>query len=159
MSALYRIRPKDKKSVEAFYDVYRTNSEGNIRGWSVTETYRWGQGFVEDESELPYSDDREHTVDAQIGWGCDLEDLCHCNFEFDDTFTDEEKREIETSWYESGASWLFDGDHDWIVDCDSVTILGPFIVDKVDPEKYGVDGVPVELKLKPKVSTTNWPFA
>ena len=44
MTQMYRIRPKDKKSVEVFYDVYRKDEHGNIRGWSVTETYRWGQG-------------------------------------------------------------------------------------------------------------------
>ena len=63
----------------------------NNRRWSVTETYRWGQGFVEDESELPFSDDKYHTVNPQIGWGCELEDLCAIDFEFDDSFTEEEK--------------------------------------------------------------------
>ena len=57
MKQIYRIRPRDKKSVEVMYDVY-SNTGGEIRGWSVTETYRWGQGFVEDKSELPYKDDR-----------------------------------------------------------------------------------------------------
>ena len=48
MAILYRIKPADKKSVEAFYDVYKKMPDGTIRGWSVTELYRWGQGFVED---------------------------------------------------------------------------------------------------------------
>jgi hypothetical protein len=94
MAILYRIKPLDKKSIEAFYDVFSKDEQGNIRGWSVTETYRWGQGFVEDESELPFSDDREHIVDSEIGWGCELDDLCACWFEFDDSFTDEEKAEV-----------------------------------------------------------------
>ena len=53
MAILYRIKPVDKKSVEAFYDVYKKMPDGNIRGWNVTELYRWGQGFVENEDELP----------------------------------------------------------------------------------------------------------
>ena len=93
MNLLYRIKPQDKKSVEAYYDVYSKDEQGNIRGWSVTELYRWGQGFVENEDELPFSDDRYHCVDPTIGWGCELEDLCAVDFEFDDSFTEEEKEE------------------------------------------------------------------
>jgi hypothetical protein len=98
MAILYRIKPADKKSVEAYYDVYSKDEQGNIRGWSVTELYRWGQGFVEDIDELPFSDDRYHSVDPTIGWGCELEDLCAVDFEFDDSFTEEEKEEIEQLW-------------------------------------------------------------
>ena len=86
MTILYRIKPVDKKSVEAFYDVYSKDEQGNIRSWSVTEMYRWGQGFVENEDELPHSDDKYHTVDPQLGWGCELDDLCAVDFEFDDRF-------------------------------------------------------------------------
>ena len=92
LKILYRIKPLHKKSIEALYDAV---DKDNNRRWSVTETYRWGQGFVEDESELPFSDDSEHNVDPSIGWGCELEDLCAVDFEFDDSFTDEEKEEIE----------------------------------------------------------------
>ena len=94
MAILYRIKPVDKKSIEAFYDVYSKDEQGNIRSWSVTEMYRWGQGFVETKDELPYSDDKYHAVDPQIGWGCELEDLCAVDFEFDESFTDKEKEEI-----------------------------------------------------------------
>ena len=100
MAILYRIKPVDKKSVEAFYDVYKKMPDGTIRGWNVTEMYRWGQGFVEDESELPFSDDRYHCVDPTIGWGCELEDLCAVDFEFDDSFTEEEKEEMFHMFHE-----------------------------------------------------------
>ena len=160
MAILYRIKPSDKKSVEAFYDVYSKDSEGNIRGWSVTELYRWGQGFVEDESELPFSDDRYHSVDPTIGWGCELDDLCACWFEFDDSFTDEEKAQIEQHWEDGGAGWLYDSEHDWQVDYDSITILGPYIVDKIDEDVYNESIETVELKPRPPfVATTAWPFS
>ena len=160
MAILYRIKPTDKKSVEAYYDVYSKDEQGNIRGWSVTETYRWGQGFVEDEGELPYSDDKEHTVDPTIGWGCELEDLCACWFEFDDSFTDEEKAEIEQAWEDGGAGWLFDGEHDWQVEYDSITIYGPYTVDKIDEEVYNASIETVELKPRPPFEATNaWPFS
>jgi len=160
MAILYRIKPSDKKSVEAFYDVYSKDSEGNIRGWSVTELYRWGQGFVEDESELPFSDDRYHSVDPTIGWGCELDDLCACWFEFDDSFTDEEKAQIEQHWEDGGAGWLYDSEHDWQVDYDSITILGPYIVDKIDEDVYNESIETVELKPRPPFTATSaWPFS
>ena len=160
MAILYRIKPADKKSVEAYYDVYSKDEQGNIRGWSVTELYRWGQGFVEDESELPFSDDRYHCVDPTIGWGCELEDLCAVDFEFDDSFTEEEKEEIEQLWADGGAGWLYDGDHNWEVEEDTITILGPFVVDKIDEDVYNVSIETVELKPRPPfVATTAWPFS
>ena len=160
MAILYRIKPFDKKSVEAYYDVYNKDEQGNIRGWSVTELYRWGQGFVEDESELPFSDDRYHSVDPTIGWGCELEDLCAVDFEFDDSFTEEEKEEIEQLWADGGAGWLYDGDHNWEVEEDTITILGPFTVDKIDEDVYNEVIETVELKQRPPfVATTAWPFS
>jgi len=160
MNILYRIKPQDKKSVEAYYDVYSKDEQGNIRGWSVTELYRWGQGFVEDESELPYSDDRYHSVDPTIGWGCELEDLCAVDFEFDDSFTEEEKEEIEQLWADGGAGWLYDGEHNWEVEEDTITILGPFVVDKIDEDVYNESIETVELKQRPLfVATSAWPFS
>jgi hypothetical protein len=160
MAILYRIKPADKKSIEAFYDVYSKDGQGNIRSWSVTELYRWGQGFVEDESDLPYIDDKEHTVDPSLGWGCELEDLCAVDFEFDESFTEEEKAEIEQSWDDGGAGWLYDGEHDWLVDYDSVTIYGPFTVDKIDEDVYNSSIETVELKQRPPFEATiAWPFS
>ena len=160
MAILYRIKPADKKSVEAYYDVFSKDEQGNIRSWSVTELYRWGQGFVEDESELPFSDDRYHSVDPTIGWGCELEDLCAVDFEFDDSFTEEEKEEIEELWADGGAGWLYDGEHDWEVEEDTITILGPFVVDKIDEDVYNESIETIELKQRPPfVATTAWPFS
>ena len=160
MNILYRIKPADKKSVEAYYDVYSKDEQGNIRGWSVTELYRWGQGFVENEDELPFKNDRYHSVDPTIGWGCELEDLCAVDFEFDDSFTDEEKTEIEQLWEDGGAGWLYDGDHNWEVEEDTITILGPFVVDKIDEDVYNVSIETIELKPRPPfVATTAWPFS
>jgi hypothetical protein len=160
MAILYRIKPSDKKSVEAYYDVFSKDEQGNIRGWSVTELYRWGQGFVEDESELPFSDDRYHSVDPTIGWGCELEDLCAVDFEFDDSFTEEEKEEIEQLWEDGGAGWLYDGEHKWEVEEDTITILGPFVVDKIDEDVYNESIETIELKQRPPfVATTAWPFS
>jgi hypothetical protein len=161
MTPIYRIRPADKKSIEAFYDVYKEMPDGTIRGWSVTETYRWGQGFVETEDELPFANDKEHIVDPTIGWGSELDDLCACWFEFDDSFTDEEKAEIEQHWEEGGAGWLFDGEHDWQIEYDSITILGPYTVDKIDADEYNTvleENIPLKDR-PPFTATVAWPFS
>ena len=165
MRILYRIKPLHKKSIEALYDAV---DKDNNRRWSVTETYRWGQGFVEDESELPYSDDSEHNVDPSIGWGCELEDLCAVDFEFDESFTEEEKEQIEELWangdpndeYErSGAAWLYDYSN-WEVEGDTITILGPFVVDKINEDVYNESIETIELKPRPPFVATNaWPFS
>ena len=160
MAILYRIKPQDKKSIEAYYDVYSKDEQGNIRSWSVTELYRWGQGFVETEDELPFSEDRYHSVDPTIGWGCELEDLCAVDFEFDDSFTEEEQAQIEQLWEDGGAGWLYDGEHKWEVEEDTITILGPFIVDKIDEDVYNETIETIELKPRPPFeATTAWPFS
>lgn len=157
---MYRIRPRDKKSVEVFYDVYSKDDDGNIRSWSVTEIYRWGQGFVPIDEGPIYADDKEIIVDPNLAWGCELEDLCYVNFEFDESFDDEEKENIERLWEEGGAGWLYDGEHDWQVDYDSVTILGPYIVDIIDEDVYN-KVIEEDIKLEnrpPFKATQSWPF-
>ena len=160
MTELYRIRPQDKKSVEAFYDVYSKDANDNIRSWSVTEIYRWGQGFIPIDEGPIYADDKSIVVDPNLGWGCELDDLCYVNFEFDESFTDEEKAEIEQAWEDGGAAWLFDGDHEWQVDYDSITILGPYIVDIIDEDQYNVViKENIELENRPPFKPTKaWPF-
>jgi len=156
MAILYRIKPQHKKSIIAIYDVV----DNSDRRWSVTETYRWGQGFVEDESELPFSDDSEHNVDPSLGWGCELDDLCYVDFQFDDSFTDEEKEIIEQGWEDTGLNWVLEGDHNWVLEGDYMTILGPYTVDKIDEYVYNVSIETVELKPRPPFVATNaWPFS
>ncbi len=145
MAILYRIKPTDKNSVEAFYDVYKRMPDGGIKGWNVTETYRSGQGFVEDEGDLPCKEDKSIRVNPGVGWGADLGDRCAVNFEFDESFTDDEKAEIEKFWYEgdpadedgrSGAAWLCDWENGWVVEDECIKVLGPFHVDKIDEDQY-----------------------
>jgi hypothetical protein len=157
---LYRIKPTDKKSIEAFYDVYKILEDGTVKGWNVTETYRWGQGFVESEEDLPYVTDHSVSVDPTVGWGCELDDLCAVNFDFDDSITEEEAEEISQLWEEGGAGWLYDGEHDWRIEEDRITIYGPFQVDKIDDSVYNeVIEENIELKPRPPLDPNKaWPF-
>ena len=149
---LYRIRPVDKKSIEAYYDVYKELPDGTTKGFSILELYRWGQGFVESEEELPNADSRSCSVDPALSDGCELDDLINVEFEFDDTFTDEEKQEIEDAWYDGGLGWLVDGEHDWLIDYESITIYGPYQVDKITYSDHNIVSEE-QIELKP-----NGPF-
>lgn len=157
---LYRIRPADKKSVEAYYDVYKELPDGTTKGFSITELYRWGQGFVESEDDLPDMESKNCSVDPSLGDGCELDDLINVEFDFDVTFTDEEKQEIETLWLDGGLGWLVDGEHDWLIDYESITIYGPFLVDKITYSDYNIISEErIELKPRAPIDPNSpWPF-
>lgn len=145
MTKLYRITPLEKKSVEYFVDVYEVLPDGSTRGFDVTEVYRWGQGFRE-EDELPWKFEAEGRVNCrpEVGWGCELDDLVSVYVNFSDGFTDKEKEEIEEfcrgerededgRW---GTAWLYDGDHNWQIEDDHVCILAPVKIEIVNEEVY-----------------------
>lgn len=162
---LYRIKPVDKKSLELFYDVFRKEGD-KVIDWSVTELYRWGQGFVEDEDDLPFSDDSYIHVNPNIGDGCELEDSCSIDFQYGDNVSQEEREEIERLYCEGDedgrayAAWLFDGDHDWELEDEHLLIYGPFEVDKLTYSDYTlISEERIELKPRPKhVKSDAWPF-
>lgn len=163
---LYRIKPVDKKSIELFYDVYKVLPDGSTVGWSVKELYRWGQGFVEDEMDLPYLESKYVCVNPNIGDGCELDDGCSIDFEYDDELTEEEREEIERCYTEgddegkSYQAWLFDGEHDWQIEDEMITIYGPFEVDKLTYIDYNlVSEERIELKPRPPIDPNSaWPF-
>ena len=157
---LYRIRPVDKKSIETFYDVYKELPDGSTKGFNITELYRWGQGFIETEEDLPFIETKYCTVDPSLGDGCELDDLINVEFEFDDSFTAEEKQEIEDAWYDGGLGWLVDGEHDWLIDYESITIYGPYKVDKITYSDYNIiSEEEIELKPRPPIDKNSaWPF-
>lgn len=165
---LYRIKPVDKKSIEIIYDVYKERADGSIVGWNVKELYRWGQGFVENEDELPYIDSKWITTNPSIGDGCELEDNISIDFEYDDEISQEERDFIEECWrdgdpedpdYRSNAAWLYDYS-DWSVEDESVIIYGPFEVDKLTYVDYNlVSEERIELKPRPPLDPNSaWPF-
>lgn len=167
MAKLYRIMPTDKKSIYAVYDVYKTDSEGNTRGFVVRELYRWGQGFRELDEPI-HAEDTCIICSPQIGWGSELDDLISLDFEFDDDFTEEEKEEIGKLWCNgdpddeferSGAAWLYDFS-DWVVEEDYIEIAGPFKVDIVDEDDYNnIIEENIKLEPRPKIDPNSaWPF-
>lgn len=168
MTRLYRITPLEKKNVEYFVDVFEHMPDGRIRGFDVTEIWRWGYGFREEDDPVWAFEIGSNGVhcNPQIGWGCELDDLISVYVDFgcwdmqgntyDDGFTEEEKAQIEAilrgedqdedgRW---GTAWVYDGDHAWEVEDDHVRIVGPVRIDLVDEAGYG-DSAIIEENVKP----------
>lgn len=140
MANLYRIKPLEKKSVEYFVDVFEQLPDGSIRGFDVTEYWRWGYGWREEDDPVWTFEKDRVRCSPQVGWGCDLDDLCGVYVNFSDGFTEEEKAEIESllRWESEdddgrcGTAWLYDGDHNWEIEDDTVYIIGPYQIDLCD---------------------------
>lgn len=162
MNKLFRITPLEKKSVEYFVDVFERLPDGSVRGFDVTEVWRWGFGFREENDPVySYESDPDHMHGAHcrpdVGWGCELDDLIAVYVNFGEGFTEIEKEEIEAflrgekedeegRW---GTAWLYDGDHNWEIEDNHIRILPPFKIDLIDADGYG-DSAIIEENIKPE---------
>lgn len=159
MTRVYLIKPLEKKSIIYHVEMYRNNPDGSISWFNLDETYRWGQGFVEGDLDcnLPWEGDPVAYATADAGWGCEFDDSISTEFEFSDDIDEEEQEDIKEAYYEGGASWLYDAEHDWLEEDSAVHIIAPYQVDLCDE-----DGNVIEenIKLKPKPDpNTSWPFS
>jgi hypothetical protein len=157
MEKLYRITPLEKKSIEYFVDVFERMPNGTIRGFNVTEFWRWGYGFREEDDPVwQFEAGDRVNCNPQIGWGCELEDLCEVYVNFGDGFTEEEQAEIksilsynkEDEDGRSGTSWIYDGNRNWEIEEDYVCITGPIKIDLVDANGYG-DSAVIKENVEP----------
>ena len=68
-------------------------------------------------------------------------------------------QEIKESYYEGGAAWLFDGEHDWQTEDDYVIVLAPFSVDYAS-DNGDIIKENVKLKERPPLDpNAAWPFS
>lgn len=150
MSNVYRITPLEKKSIYAHYEMFRSNPDGSTSWFNIDDRYRWGQGFIEEDMDcnLPFEDSDSAYCNPTVGWGAELDDDVGCSFEFSDDLSDDEKLEIETSYSDSKAGWLYDGDHDWEEEDASIIVLSPF---KVDLCKDDGTILQENIKLQPRI--------
>ena len=158
MSRVYLIKPLEKKSIVWHVEMFRENKDGSTSWFNIDETDRWGQGFIEADMDcnLPWLGDRVAYTKPDAGWGCEFDDSINIEWEFSDDISETEQQELKELYYEGGAGWLFDGEHDWQEEDTAVHIYSPFQVDLCDD-----DGTVVEenVKLKPRpVPGTGWPF-
>jgi hypothetical protein len=128
---VYRITPKEKKSIYYAAEMFRDNPDGTISWFNVEDHYRWGQGFIGEDMDcnLPHKDSDSAYCDPNAGWGAELDDQIAVNFEFSEDITEQEQEEIKEAYYNGGVGWLADGDHEWEFEDDSIVVLAPFKVD------------------------------
>jgi len=159
MSTVYLIKPLEKKSVIYHVEMFRENPNGSVSWFNLDETYRWGQGFIEADMDcnLPYEGDTIAYAKQDAGWGCEFDDSISIEFEFSDDLTEEQQEEIREAYYEGGASWMYDGEHDWQEEDAAVHIIGPFQVSLCEDDGTVIEEN-VKLKPRPKPSTS-WPFS
>jgi hypothetical protein len=160
---VYLIKPLEKKSIVHHMEMYRENADGSISWFNIDETYRWGQGFIEEDMDcnLPWEDDKVAYTKADAGWGCEFDDSINIEWEFSDDLSKLEQQELKEAYYEGGAAWLYDGEHAWQEEDTAVHIIAPYQVSLCED-----DGTVIEenVKLKSRsslgtiINNTNWPF-
>ena len=156
---VYVIKPLEKKSIIYHVEMFRENPDGNISWFNINETYRWGQGFIEGDLDcnLPWEGDNVAYAKPDVGWGCEFDDSISIEFEFSEDLSKEEQKAICDAYYDGGAGWLYDGEHDWQEEDSDVHIIAPFQVDLCND---GGDVIEENVKLKPRPDpNTSWPFS
>ena len=166
--AVYLIKPLEKKSIVYHVEMYRNNNDGTISWFNLDETYRWGQGFIEEDMDcnLPIEGDPVAYTKAEPGWGCEFDDSINIEFEFSDDITEEEQEQIREAYYDGGAGWLYDGEHDWQEEDSAVHVYAPYQVSLCED-----DGTLIEENVKLRTNAeleeefkkwqaenTKWPF-
>lgn len=169
MTKVYRITPLEKKNAEILYDVFEEMEDGSTRSWHIEELYRWGLGFRHVDNPVTEWEvnSKAITCDTDAGYGAELDDLINVSFNFDENFTEEEKDELKNLWYEGGAGWLYDGDHNWQVDYDSLTIYGSVKIDLIDDSTLEIfeeniqpksESAPMSWQTISDQEASVWPF-
>ena len=163
MSRVYLIKPLEKKSIVWHVEMYRKNPDGSISWFNIDETYRWGQGFVEEDLDcnLPWQGDPVAYARTDAGWGCEFDDSVSVEWEFSDDISELEQQELRELYYEGGAGWLYDGEHDWAEEDAAVHVIAPYQVDLCEDDGTVIEEN-IKLKSRPGRGTTinnaGWPF-
>jgi len=143
--SVYLIKPLEKKSIVYHVEMYRNNENGTISWFNLDETYRWGQGFIEEDMDcnLPIEGDAVAYTKPEPGWGCEFDDSINIEFEFSDDLSEEEQEQIREAYYDGRAGWLYDGEHDWQEEDSSVNIYAPYQISLCED-----DGTVIEENVK-----------
>jgi len=158
MSNVYLIRPLEKKSIVYHVEMFRENEDGSISWFNIDETYRWGQGFIEEDMDcnLPWEGDPVAYAKTDAGWGCEFDDSVSIEWEFSDDISETEQQELKELYYEGGSGWLYDGEHDWQEEDCAVHIIAPYQVDLCEEDGTVIEEN-IKLKQRPEPGN-NWPF-
>lgn len=138
------VRPVDENSIWQVFCVQEMQDDGDTRGFIVRERYLTGHGYLSPGETLPLASQNEVRCsishDSGAGFEVNLRSGTDNEFDFDESFSEEERRVICTGWngendedcYSEG--WVFEGDHSLNLDVTDAYIIvrGPFLVDRYD---------------------------
>ena len=134
--AHYRITPLEKKSISITYEMFRENDNGSISWFNIEDHYRWGQGFIAEDMDCNIEKDRTRSQYCKPDDGefesPDLDDGIACYFEFSDDLSEEEQEAIKEAYYDGGAGWVYDGDHEWQEEDCYIEVMAPYKVELCD---------------------------
>ena len=146
-----QVNPQDKKSCYCAIMLYDKKDESKTV--EISETYRWGRIYM-DGTAIDYLSDKtklwHHDTDIPDFpfADTDLDDLCATWIDFDGPWTDDEKQEFESKWYDgdpkddngyAGWGWVYDYQTDY----------------EVEDEQIWIEGTKVDYKIISKV-TGDW---
>ena len=138
-NVLYKITPLEKKNIKNIIEVYRQNEDESISWFTIEDQYRWGHGFVESKHFLPLNETSDVYCNLrsirQYGCCSELDDQVGLYIEFSEDLSREEREEIEKNYETGGNSWLYDGDHEWLIESDFIVISAPYQIDQVNPQE------------------------
>lgn len=149
----YVVRPTEKKSISRRYIIFENQENGNLRRFDVEEHYRWGQGFLISQSDLPDINATEVFCQGDVGnLYHNLDDIIDIWFTFDENFTEEEQEFIRKNYVDGDdnghmmTGWVYEGSHgkNFDVDDEQIVILAPFEIDLV----YADNGEVIQSNIK-----------
>lgn len=136
MSNILRITTLNNNNVEVYYNVFERFSNGETRGWVVTEKYRSGEAYRElgDPPTEEESINKMIICDPDLGY--DVQDLEDTVFDFDSSYTEEEQNEIKYDWnYHMDADAWLEHNSRWTIDEKYIRISGPIKLEVVSEEQ------------------------
>lgn len=138
------VRPINENSIWQVFLVEETLDDGDTRSFMVRERYLTGHGYLSPDEALPVAAQNEVRCsishDSDAGFEVSLRSGTGNEFDFDESFSEEERQLICTGWngendedcYSEG--WVFEGDHSLNLDVTDAYIIvrRPFVVDRYD---------------------------
>lgn len=152
--AHYRLSALADAPVEMIYEMYRSNPDGSISTLDITEVWRHGYGFIDEEldSNLGFGDDIAFYARADEGEdeACDFRDSVAVYFEFSEDVDASEQKDFQEKYYRGdaqgrgGVGFLHEGEHGWGIEDERVRFASPVRIELCAP-----DGTPLrEVTLR-----------
>jgi hypothetical protein len=128
----FAVGSKQGSTVSIFVQAYQASTN---RSWQVMDTYSSGMGFVASALELPYSEEKDWTIDTSYNKH-NLGNLTGTKFTYSGNFTAIEKENIEWTWEKARASDLLEStmqyaDQGWEISVPKLLVPGPFYIEHI----------------------------